>query len=407
MTTSVCPFSKAARPDNTSSAPKQADNMTPSACPFSKPSRPDDDAKQGETTTSACPFSKSDASAPSKGCPVNEGRLSKEDSTDSATVPAKCPFGYDSQTFKLGPFSCMLCQSLLFDSTRCVPCTHVFCKACLARFKDCPLCGADIESVEADENLQKMVDQFIEGHARIKRSLVNNTTEVEDDNKKVIYADVSMERGSFLVQQAMRAFQAQNYESAKSRLAMCTEDIRDQLGREGNTPELCSQLGAVLGMLGDCSRAMGDSSSAVNHFEESIEFLMKLPMDDDLEITHTLSVSLNKIGDLKYYDGDLQAARSYYLRALNVRRDAMKHHPNAPSQILDVAVSLAKVADIDRSLQNEEAATDGFKEGMKLLESLKPDSSEDSAALEQRRLSVLEFLKKQVEKPEQSAETAL
>ncbi|KAH0918763.1 protein NCA1 [Brassica rapa] len=401
MTTSVCPFSKAARPDNASSAPKQADT-TPSACPFSKAAR-SDDAKQGETTASAaCPFSKSaDASAPSKGCPEKEGRLSKE---DSATVPAKCPFGYDSQTFKLGPFSCMLCQSLLFDSTRCVPCTHVFCKVCLARFKDCPLCGADIESIEADENLQKLVDQFIEGHARIKRSLVNSADK-EDDNKKVIYADVSMERGSFLVQQAMRAFQAQNYESAKSRLAMCTEDIRDQLEREGNTPELCSQLGAVLGMLGDCSRAMGDSSSAVNHFEESIEFLMKLPMHD-LEITHTLSVSLNKIGDVKYNDGDLQAARSYYIRALNVRRDAMKLHPNAPSQILDVAVSLAKVADIDRSLTNEDAAIDGFKEGMKLLDSLKLDS-EDSAALEQRRLSVMEFLKKQVEKPEQSAETAL
>ena len=72
---------------------------------------------------------------------------------------------------------------------------------CLARFKDCPLCGADIESMEADENLQKLVDQFIEGHARIKRSL---SADKEDDNKKVIYADVSMERGSFLVQQAMR-----------------------------------------------------------------------------------------------------------------------------------------------------------------------------------------------------------
>ncbi|KAJ0255339.1 Protein NCA1 [Hirschfeldia incana] len=405
MTTSVCPFSKAPRPDN-ASAPKQVDT-TPSACPFSKAARPDDDAKQGETTAaSACPFSKAAvASAPSKVCPENEGRLNKEeDSADSAMVPAKCPFGYDSQTFKLGPFSCMLCQSLLFDSTRCVPCTHVFCKACLARFKDCPLCGADIESIEADENLQKMVDQFIEGHARIKRSLVNSTDK-EDDNKKVVYADVSMERGSFLVQQAMRAFQAQNYESAKSRLAMCTEDIRDQLGREGNTPELCSQLGAVLGILGDCSRAMGDSSSAVKHLEESIEFLMKLPMDD-LEITHTLSVSLNKIGDVKYYDGDIQAARSYYIRALDVRRDAMKHHPNALSQILDVAVSLAKVADIDRTLTNEDAAIDGFKEGMKLLESLKLDDSDDSA-LEQRRLSVLEFLKKQVEKPEQSAETAL
>lgn len=56
----------------------------------------------------------------------------------------------------------------------------------------------------------------------------------------------------FLFNLYAQAFSAQNYESAKSRLAMCTEDIRDQLGREGNTPELCSQLGAVLGMLGDC-----------------------------------------------------------------------------------------------------------------------------------------------------------
>lgn len=79
-------------------------------------------------------------------------------------------------------------------------------RVCVSRFKDCPLCGADIESIEADENLQKMVDQFIEGHARIKRSVVNGTEkeEIENDNKKVIYADVSMERGSFLVQQAMR-----------------------------------------------------------------------------------------------------------------------------------------------------------------------------------------------------------
>lgn len=82
----------------------------------------------------------------------------------------------------------------------------VECRVCVSRFKDCPLCGADIESIEADENLQKMVDQFIEGHARIKRTVVNGSEkkEVENDNKKVIYADVSMERGSFLVQQAMR-----------------------------------------------------------------------------------------------------------------------------------------------------------------------------------------------------------
>ncbi|KAM2263821.1 hypothetical protein ACFXTI_040065 [Malus domestica] len=202
--------------------------------------------------TPVCPFAKAGRpSEPSK----------KETSADTATIPPKCPLGYDSQTFKLGPLSCMICHALMFDSAKCVPCSHSFCQACISRFKDCPLCGADIEKIEADSNLQGLVDRFIEGHARIKRShnaednqdSTNDSNKNEDkNNKRVIYEDVSLERGAFLVQQAMRAFRAQNIESAKSRLSLCAEDIRGQLETMGNTSELCSQLGAVLGMLGDC-----------------------------------------------------------------------------------------------------------------------------------------------------------
>lgn len=50
----------------------------------------------------------------------------------------------------------------------------------------------------------------------------------------------------------LQAFRANNIDSAKSRFTMCADDIREQLQRMGNTSELCSQLGAVLGMLGDC-----------------------------------------------------------------------------------------------------------------------------------------------------------
>lgn len=51
-------------------------------------------------------------------------------------------------------------------------------------------------------------------------------------------------------------------------------------------------------------------------------------------------------------------------------------------QVLDVAVSLAKVADVDRSIGNEDVAVDGFQEAIKRLESLtlKPEE----AGLEQR-----------------------
>lgn len=56
-----------------------------------------------------------------------------------------------------------------------------------------------------------MVDRFIEGHARIKRTHVDNNAEEKEEagadsqkNKTVIYEDVSLERGAFLVQHAMR-----------------------------------------------------------------------------------------------------------------------------------------------------------------------------------------------------------
>lgn len=51
-------------------------------------------------------------------------------------------------------------------------------------------------------------------------------------------------------------------------------------------------------------------------------------------------------------------------------------------QILDLAVSFAKVADVDRSLGNEDVAINEFQEGIKLLESLALKS--EDTGLQQR-----------------------
>ncbi|XP_060210229.1 protein NCA1-like [Lycium barbarum] len=399
----VCPFVRASRPDDTS-VKKPGENQNKQSA--GQESKPKQESGGSAVVSPKCPFGYGQESKPkqesgestvvSPKCPFGYGQESKpkQESEESAIVAPRCPFGYDSQTVKLGPFSCMICQALLYDCSRCVPCSHVFCKACISRFKDCPLCGADIEKTQGDTNLQNVVDRFIEGHARIKRSPLNGDQEEVGERKTVMYEDVSLERGAFLVQQAMRAFRANNIDSAKSRLTMCADDIRGQLERMGNTSELCSQLGAVLGMLGDCCRATGDAASAVTYFEESVNLLVKVPKDD-LEITQTLSVSLNKFGDLKYYDGDLEAARSHYFKALDVRRNAIKQQ-SGPSQIIDVATSLAKVADVDRNLGNEDAAIDGFEEAIEMLQSLELNPEEVS--LEQKRLSVLQFLDSQMEK---------
>ncbi|KAL1149956.1 hypothetical protein V6Z11_A10G225200 [Gossypium hirsutum] len=316
--------------------------MTNSVCPFVKAARPDDTGSDKKPT-------------------AGDRKAARTDSGETAT---------------LGPLSCMICQAFLFDSTKCIPCSHLFSQVCMSRFKDCPLCGADIEKLEADTNLQSMVDRFIEGHARTKRPHVDANggggEQVVNDDKKVIYEDMSLDRGAFLVQQAMK-----NIKSAQSRLIMCTQDIRVQLEKTGNTSEFCSQLGAVVGML-----AMGDSAAAINYFEESVEFLTKLPTDD-LEITHSLSVSLNKIGDLKYYDGDLQAARSYYLRSLGVRRDVIKNNSGVASQHRRNAVVFNWLQDYSLSLKSKEAS------------------------LEPQRLSVLAFLRTQLEEKQSEATASL
>lgn len=51
-------------------------------------------------------------------------------------------------------------------------------------------------------------------------------------------------------------------------------------------------------------------------------------------------------------------------------------------QVVDVAISLAKVADIDRNLGDEDTAVEGFQEGIKLLQSL--ELKPEEVSLEQR-----------------------
>lgn len=355
------------------------------ACPFAKKTTPDANALQKRQHD--------------EGVDVLNHDICSKNQAASAAV-GRCPLGYDSgSSFKLGPLSCVICRALLFQTSRCVPCSHIFCRFCISRFRDCPLCGAGIEGVTADDELQKQVDQFIEGHARVKRSFPQGAEgggEGERAQLSVTYEDVSLERGSFLLQQAMRAFQAQNVESASARLNLCAIDIKEELEKTGRTPEICSQLGAVLGMLGDCSRSIGNTEGAIGHYAESVEMLSKLP-GKDTEVVHALSVSLNKMGDLKYYANDLQSARAYYVRSLDVRRSALSDYTELSSQVLDTAVSLAKVADVDRALGNDGPASEGFQEAIKLLENLSGKSREDTS-LERRRMSVLEFLRSQTKK---------
>ena len=87
--------------------------------------------ENAETSVSGkCPFGHGKYQG-SKENNVNGSDDQTEDTKEGTTAsPAggKCPLGYDSVSFKIGPFSCVLCRALLYDSCRCVPCRHIFCR---------------------------------------------------------------------------------------------------------------------------------------------------------------------------------------------------------------------------------------------------------------------------------------
>lgn len=99
--------------------------------------------------SSLCPFAKlasAGAACPVKSSSDNKTTINHTDdddddnektgnaNTDPRVVPPKCPFGYDSNTFKLGPLSCMVCHALLHQSSKCTPCSHKFCKCVVSYF---------------------------------------------------------------------------------------------------------------------------------------------------------------------------------------------------------------------------------------------------------------------------------
>ena len=148
-------------------------------------------------------------------------------------------------------------------------------------------------------------------------------------------------------------------------------------------------------------------------------------------MVHSLSVTLNKLGDLLYRSGDLPSARSKYAEALVLRKAVWRLEKNSlaessqspttpetadisssqsvaeqsavttsgggvvtvqtvprPQLAVDVAVSAAKVADIVRALGGEgsgKLAACGFQEALDVLESVDKRACDNRLAAKVRQ----------------------
>jgi tetratricopeptide (TPR) repeat protein len=204
------------------------------------------------------------------------------------------------------------------------------------------------------------------------------------------HQDLALDQGGLLLQLAMRAYAGRNNESAIHLLKLCEEDLRSALAEEGMSSKVLCQLGAIAGARGDVSRSSQDLPSAAAAYRESATWF-EIVEEKDAEVVHDLSVAYNKLGDLHYLAKRPDEAREEYLRSLELRQNAHKADSTA-SQVLDLVVSFTKVADLDRASNKERAAAAHFREAAKLAAELGQKRETYSGALEQKRLSLLDFI---------------
>jgi hypothetical protein len=152
------------------------------------------------------------------------GLVEEQARIEGESAAPKCPMGYDADTVKVGPLTCLICKSLLFNTVRILPCRHVFCNSCCVRLEACGLCGGERHSIEQDDET-RMLDQnvhvFIERYARRKKkvpcsgdghsgaeqnakpgqdSLEGASADVEGGG----HQDLALDKGGLLLQLAMR-----------------------------------------------------------------------------------------------------------------------------------------------------------------------------------------------------------
>jgi tetratricopeptide (TPR) repeat protein len=328
-------------------------------------------------------------------CPMGFGALavasSGEGSSHAAAAPgapgATCPLGFGSSSGpKLTNLHCMICKSFLYDCVK-TNCGHKYCRVCISRFQDCPTCGADVVSVEADAEAQSVVESFLSAHAgdqsiwQIEGTAPTNNEENEEEEKG---------KAAFLLQVGVRALSGGNPASAAYRLKQCMEELEAQLQNLGKNEEkqeenknkqqerevLINKMGAVSGCLGDCYRALGDAEQAIEEYAHSASFLEQIAYSDYSEqeekeeekkeeedengkpgvsaataARQALSVTLNKIGEMYHLQGKLDYALIRYKQALFLRQSLLRRlqyeeSGNIDSEKLDTKTSVEAALDI-------------------------------------------------------------
>ena len=186
-----------------------------------------------------------------------------------------------------------------------------------------------------------------------------------------------LDRAGLLALARMDLTRARDYLFLNSALS------RRLVERYGETPEALRDLSVSLERVGDVRRASGDVAAAAAAYEESLGLSRRLAerYGETPESLRDLSLSLDRVGDVRRASGDVAAAAAAYEESLGLSRRLVERYGETPESLRDLSVSLERVGDVQRGSGDVAAAAAAYEESLGLRRRLVERYGETPQAL--------------------------
>lgn len=146
-------------------------------------------------------------------------------------------------------------------------------------------------------------------------------------------------------------------------------------------------LSASLTKLGDVEVAVGNLQAARDFVTRSLEVQERLAMDpNSAQVQHDLAITLNKLGDVEVAAGNLQAARALYSRSFAVTERCANANPHLAQAQRDLSSSCNELGDVEVAAGNLQTARALFSRSLEIRKRLA--RADEKKAEAQRDLSI-------------------
>ena len=181
---------------------------------------------------------------------------------------------------------------------------------------------------------------------------------------------------------------ARSVSAAASLANASLEDFQQLLAADPTSAEAQRDVSVSLEKVGDIKATQGDAQGALEAYLQSLVISKALARADPSSALaqRDLSVSLTKVGNIKAAQGDAQGALAVYQLSLSIAEALAKADLSNAQAQRDVSVSLNKVGDIKAAQGDAQGALAVYRRMLDITESLA--KADPSNAQAQRDLSV-------------------